>query len=95
MIQNALNIIFAHFVGDYVLQCDYIAKSKGTNWYHLLVHCFLYILPFYIAFGYNWKLVPLLLSHIIIDACKARYHVIDYIEDQVFHFIIAILLYLV
>ena len=40
-------LVFCHLVGDYVLQNDFIAKNKGSNWYHLFVHCALYCLPFY------------------------------------------------
>ena len=32
-------LVFCHLVGDYVLQSDFIAKTKGSNWYHLFVHC--------------------------------------------------------
>ena len=39
-------LVFCHLVGDYVLQNDFIAKTKGSNWYHLFVHCALYCLPF-------------------------------------------------
>ena len=46
-----LKIIMCHLIGDYVLQCDFIAQTKGKNWYHLLLHCFLYILPFMLYLG--------------------------------------------
>ena len=91
MLETILKIVFCHLVGDYVLQGDYIAKTKGSNWYHLIVHCFLYILPFYIAFGYDIRIWILLLTHIVIDALKARYHKINYIEDQVIHYIVALM----
>ena len=32
-------ILACHMVGDYVFQIDYIAKTKGDNWWHLLSHC--------------------------------------------------------
>lgn len=25
-------LVFCHLVGDYVLQNDFIAKTKGSNW---------------------------------------------------------------
>ena len=59
-----INLILCHLLGDYVLQIDFIAKTKGNNFYHLLVHCVLYCLPFYILFGLVWQLIPLLLLHI-------------------------------
>ncbi len=30
-------IVLCHLIGDYVLQCDFIAQTKGKNWYHLFV----------------------------------------------------------
>ena len=84
-----LEIIFCHLIGDYVLQSNFIAESKGSNWYHLLTHCFLYIVPFYIAFGYDYRIWILLASHIIIDPLKARYGKINYVTDQVLHYAVA------
>lgn len=40
-------IVLCHLIGDYVLQCDFIAQTKGKNWYHLFVHCALYCIPLY------------------------------------------------
>ena len=89
-----INLIMCHLVGDYVLQIDFIAKSKGSNFYHLLVHCVLYCLPFYIAFGLVWQLIPLLVLHIIIDLLKAKYKLIPYWLDQLLHYLTC-LLYLI
>lgn len=91
--ENILVIIFCHLVGDHVLQLDHIAHTKGKSWYHLLVHCFLYCVPFYAVYGYDWKLCVLLASHIIVDALKARYEAIDYATDQILHYVIGFVLY--
>ena len=88
-----IDLIFCHVVGDYVLQQDFIAKTKGENWYHLFVHCMLYILPFRIMYGADQRLAMLFITHIIIDALKARYKVIGYACDQILHYGIAIVLY--
>lgn len=88
-----IDLVLCHLVGDYVLQIDFIAKTKGENWYHLLVHCLLYIVPFRIVYGVDWKLIALLVTHIIVDALKARYKKITYTQDQIAHYAIAILLY--
>ena len=85
--------IFCHLVGDYVLQFDIIANTKGKNWYHLFVHCMLYILPFRIVYGADWRLIVLFVTHIIIDAFKARYKKITYTEDQIWHYYTAFWLY--
>lgn len=79
-------LILCHLLGDYVLQIDYIAQSKGKNFYHLLVHCLLYCLPFYIVFGFVWQIIPLLVLHVIIDLLKARYKLIPYWLDQTLHY---------
>lgn len=95
MIEIIIKIIFCHLVGDYVLQGEFIAKTKGENWYHLIVHCLLYILPFYILFGLDWRLSIILVTHIIIDALKARYKKINYITDQLLHYLTAVIVYTV
>ncbi|GAA6275867.1 hypothetical protein F170042I7_20530 [Blautia caecimuris] len=91
MAETLLLILFCHLVGDYVLQCDFIAKTKGSNWYHLFVHCGLYVLPFYISFGLTWQLGLIFVAHMIIDPLKARYNKINYVTDQVLHYIVALI----
>lgn len=93
MIETILRLIFCHLIGDYVLQSDFIANTKKDNWYHLIVHCTLYTLPFYVCFGLVWQLPVLLASHIVIDALKARYKKLSYSQDQLLHYLI-LLLYL-
>lgn len=87
MIERIFVLIICHMIGDYVLQSDYIATTKGSNWWHLLVHCVLYLVPFYIAFGFTWQLIALFVTHFIIDAAKARYKFVDYVLDQCMHFL--------
>jgi hypothetical protein len=89
-----LKIVFCHLVGDYVFQSDFIATTKGKNWYHLFVHCVLYCLPFYIAFGINWQLLFIFVTHLIIDPLKARYNKINYVTDQVLHYLCALVYFI-
>jgi len=86
-----LKLIFCHLVGDYVLQSDFIARTKGENWYHLIVHCVLYCVPFYVAFGYTWHLTFIFLTHVIIDALKAKYNKLDYATDQMLHYFVTLI----
>lgn len=90
MAKTLFILVTCHLIGDYFLQSDFIAKTKGQNWYHLFVHCILYVVPFYIAFGLDLRLVIIFISHVIIDALKARYHAISYLGDQVIHYVIMI-----
>ena len=88
-------LLSLHAIGDYLLQTDFIAKTKSNNWWHLVVHCLLYTVPFWLYFGFNWKLLILLFMHFMIDAAKCRWHNIDYTTDQLSHIIVMLMLYLI
>ena len=87
MAEQLVKIILCHLVGDYVLQSDFIAQTKGKNWYHLFVHCALYIVPFYIVFGFDERLWCIFLAHLWIDPLKARHNQLPYWLDQVLHYL--------
>ena len=87
-----VKMLFCHMLGDYVLQIDFISKSKGENWYHLFVHCVLYVRPFYIIGCSAWELSELFFTHVLIDALKARYKKINYVQDQILHYFILALI---
>jgi hypothetical protein len=90
---NIFYLVLCHLIGDYVLQCDFIAKTKGSNWYHLFVHCALYCVPFVLVYGLDWRTVLLFATHMMIDPLKARWNRISYGTDQVLHYAVALLLY--
>ena len=94
MIKVMIVLIFCHLVGDYTLQTDFIAKTKGENWYHLIVHCALYCLPFFVFFGLTWQLSFIFITHMMIDPLKARYNKINYVTDQLLHYVV-MLVYLI
>lgn len=85
-----IKIILCHLVGDYVLSSDFIQTTKGTNWYHMFVHCMLYCLPFYIVFGFDWRLIFIFITHCIVDPLKARYKKVNYITDQAVYYLAAL-----
>lgn len=87
MIYTLVKLVICHLIGDYVLQTDFIAKTKGTNWYHLFVHCALYIVPFIIVFGLSWKIFFLFAVHMIVDPLKARWNKTTYVQDQLIHYL--------
>lgn len=89
-----LVLVFCHLVGDYVLQSNFLATTKGSNWYHLFVHCALYCLPFFIVFGVMWQLAFIFLTHSIIDSLKARYNKINYPVDQVLHYLVMLVYFI-
>ena len=93
MLELLVKLVFCHLLGDYFLQIDFISQSKGKNPYHLFVHCALYCVPFYMWFGFEWKLLLVFVTHLIIDHLKARKKAINYVTDQVLHYIV-LLIYL-
>ena len=95
IIENIFILIISHFIGDYVLQSDFIAKTKCDNIYHLLVHCFLYCIPFLVVYGFGFNIIVLFITHVVIDSLKARYKEINYVTDQILHFIIIFALFLI
>lgn len=90
ILHTLLILVFCHLVGDYVLQSNFLATTKGENWYHLFVHCALYCLPFFIAFGLTWQLAFIFMTHLFIDPLKARYGIINYTDDQFFHYLVMV-----
>ena len=88
MIETIITLIMCHLIGDYVLQADFIAKTKGSNWYHLFVHCGLYVVPFYVCFDFVWQLAAIFIAHLIIDPLKARFGKITYTQDQLLHYLV-------
>lgn len=78
-------LMMCHMVGDYVLQNDFIAKTKGKNMWHMISHCITYCTPFAFVFGVNYKLILIFIIHMITDLLKAKYNKINYTQDQVIH----------
>lgn len=93
MLNQIYILLICHMIGDYILQTDFLAKTKGANWWHLFVHSILYTLPFYLYFGMDYKIILLGVTHFLIDCLKARYNLINYITDQILHIIILFVLY--
>lgn len=81
-----------HCFGDYVLQIDFIAKTKRDNLYHLFVHVVLYCIPFLILFDI-YQIILLFIFHIITDYLKCKGN-ISYITDQSLHYFQIFIIYL-
>jgi hypothetical protein len=59
--------LLAHFIGDYLLQNDYLAINKRTNWKVCLLHALLYLLPFLLTDLSAMQLLLIGLQHYIQD----------------------------
>lgn len=87
-----VKLLFAHLVGDYVLQSNYIAETKSSYIYHLFVHCVLYCLPFYVMKLAGFEVLYIFLTHIVVDFLKTRKK-IGYAMDQSLHYCSLIVLW--
>lgn len=90
----ALIYTMCHLVGDYVLQNDFIAKTKGTNTYHMFVHCMLYCLPF-VFFLPTWQIIIIYVVHVFTDSAKATFNKISYTQDQIIHYLTLVIILLI
>ena len=93
-------LLTCHFIGDYPFQSVWMIINKGKDWEILFYHCASYTAPFALL-----ALVPtmhitiaglltILISHMFIDALKARWNLVKTIwADQLLHLsVLAILL---
>lgn len=93
-----------HLIGDFAFQSTWMVEYKGKSWEILAYHSLTYTAPFVIAgffFGHASQIeihpiayATLLVTHIFIDAAKARWKYIKSIwVDQLLHgFVIVSLL---
>ena len=71
-------LIFAHFIGDWALQSDWIAKNKEQYWYVMLAHCMIWTCCICIALQFIgtpiviWTILFLVVGHGVCDTIKAR-----------------------
>jgi hypothetical protein len=59
--------LLAHFVGDYVLQNDWMANEKTKSTPVALLHVCLYSTPFLFIVGVSWELLIIAGTHFFID----------------------------
>ena len=59
--------IYAHLIGDYLLQNDWMAGGKKTNSWVCLAHVFCYLTPFLFCDIALWKLFLIGVQHFIQD----------------------------
>lgn len=71
-----LFILLAHFVGDYLLQSDWMAVEKTKRWWPAIVHGVTYGLPFLLV-THSWlALIVIIGTHIIIDRYRLARHIV-------------------
>lgn len=71
-----MNELIAHLFGDYVLQSDWMARDKTTNWGVAIVHAVVYALPFLVLCSPSpAALLVMVSTHALID----RYRLAKYV----------------
>lgn len=66
--------LFLHAVGDYVIQSDWMARHKTTNWVVAGFHASTYTLPFLLLTSSPRALLLIFATHFVIDHWRlARY----------------------
>lgn len=72
--EQALGILLAHLVGDYLIQSHWMAIKKTTAWWPALVHGATYTLPYALVTQSPVALLVIGGTHAVIDRYRlARY----------------------
>lgn len=59
--------IYAHLIGDFLLQNDWMALNKKKSSWHCFVHIFFYLVPFYYTELLWWQIAAIGLQHYLQD----------------------------
>lgn len=88
-------LLFAHFIGDFGLQKEWIALNKGKYPYLMFAHSMIWTGCICVALAWmeigvrNWEILFLLLGHFVCDSWKCRatkdFPTWHFYADQVFH----------
>lgn len=87
-ITNIIIIFWLHFISDFLLQSTYMSKNKSKQLTPLLLHCFVYSLPF-LWFGWKFALLAGLL-HFPIDFITSKVTSYLYNNDAYHWFFVVI-----
>jgi Protein of unknown function (DUF3307) len=74
---NLIWLLFAHFIGDWALQSNWMGQNKSKRWIIMFAHCMIYTGVIAIALQYlgileYWKLAFIFLGHYIMDFVKGK-----------------------
>lgn len=98
---NFIWLIFAHFIGDFALQSDWISLNKGKYWYLMVAHCVIWTACVCVALEYMgilllWKAVLLCVGHVACDVWKCNstkdFPTWHFYVDQMFHILQVIIM---
>jgi len=59
--------IFAHLIGDYLIQTDWMAEGKKHSSLICTIHVLTYLIPFLFCINYGWQWFAIGIEHFIQD----------------------------
>ena len=71
MTNTIIALAWAHWLADFVLQSDQMARNKSTSNFWLLAHVWVYSITLAAFFGWEYALINGL-AHAAVDACTSR-----------------------
>lgn len=89
---SSITVIFLltiHWIADFILQTDEMAKNKSSSNYYLGIHILYYTIPFLIIFGIKFALVNGI-AHFLTDYVTSRITSKLYAKGDVHNFFVVI-----
>lgn len=68
--------LILHFVGDYIIQSNWMANEKTQRWLPAWIHGITYTLPFLLLTRSILALLVICVSHVLIDHYRLAKHLI-------------------
>ena len=85
---SLLFLVWIHFISDFILQSDKVAKKKSKEFNWLAYHSFVYALPFLLV-GPSYSLINGLL-HFFVDGVTSRINSELYSKGKIHWFFVGI-----
>ena len=103
-VTSLICLLFAHYVGDSVLQTKWISETKTRSWHVMLIHCIIWtsclcVVLYFLELFALWKALFLIAGHWTSDTLKTlkrnSSNVRKYnIGDQAWHITQCLIVYL-
>jgi len=77
----ALVLLLCHFIGDFVMQTDEVAKAKSTDNGVLAKHVLIYMLPFVFLFLVTWNHHPGIVALFLVYNAGLHF-ITDYVSSR-------------
>jgi hypothetical protein len=73
---QALGIVLAHLVGDYLIQSHWMATQKTQRWWPAVAHAVTYGLPYTLVTQSPAALAVIVATHAVIDRYRLARHLV-------------------